>query len=169
MLNFNDVRCAVTDIDALLAKESPVRLGDALSLQKDDCRPFVMIFGNNSDTRFLLKTLLELWNFDIQEVETVEESIFIAEFKCPDLILMDVALPFCESLAMLSRMRESNSLKDVPYILLSGMAQKSSRDQAFASGASDYLVKPVNYDLLENSLKSLLNDSNITNREVAYE
>lgn len=169
MLNFNNVRFAGAGIDVLPAKELSERVKDSLSLQKRERKPFVLVFGNNSDTRFLFRTLLEIWSYEIKEVETVEESVFIAEFKCPDLILMDVALPFCESLAMMNRMRESNLLKDVPFILLSGLAQKSFRDRAIASGAADYLVKPVDYDLLENSLKSILSDSKIASREVTDE
>lgn len=169
MLNFNNVGFAPADINVLPAKKISERVEDSLSLQNGGRRPFVMIFGNNLDTRFLFKTLLELWNFETKEVETVEESIFIADLKCPDLILMDILPPFCEGLAMMSRMRESNTLKNVPFILLSGLAQKNFREEAFASGASGYLVKPVDFDLLENSLKSLLIDSDMTNREVTDE
>lgn len=167
MLGFNKFSFALPETSVLPSREFSERAEDTSLLQKGERTPFVLIFGNHSDTRFLFRTLLELWSFEIKEVETVEESIFIADIKCPDLILMDVALPFSESLAMMTRMQESNKLKNVPFILLSGLAQKSFRDDALAFGAADYLVKPINYDLLENSLKSHLVDSNIiTNREV---
>jgi DNA-binding response OmpR family regulator len=90
------------------------------------------------------------------EADTVEQSIHIAETKHPDAVLMDTELVFSDSFSKMRKMRKCEVFKEVPFILLSGHAQDDIRLMALAAGATDFFVKPVNLELLENTLKSHL-------------
>lgn len=123
------------------------------TVQKTDRKSRVMIFSRDLDARFLYKTFLELHGFKAVEAENKNDLITAIQKRRPDLILMDVGRPFSENLSVLSDLRKNKTLENVPFILLSGMAQKVYRTAAVAAGAAEYLVKPVDFDLLECLLR----------------
>ncbi|MEZ5426877.1 MAG: response regulator [Pyrinomonadaceae bacterium] len=118
------------------------------------------MFGKDQESRLLFKCTLEIWDFDTAEAGTIEESIWIAEKRSPDLVLMDTELIFSNSLSEMRQMRDcSGLLRMAPFILLSGHAQKSFRRLAFIAGATDFIKKPVDFKLLETILKTRLTDA----------
>lgn len=129
-----------------------------LNEKKVERKPFVLVFGSDEDSRFLFKTILEIWDYDTAEAVTVEQAIRVAEFNRPDIVLMDTEFLFPESFAEMRKMRKCELFKNVPFILISGHAQEDVRLMALAVGAADFFVKPVNLDHLEIILKTSLSD-----------
>lgn len=116
-------------------------------------RPLVLIVEDHQDTRFLLRTLLEMrGGVSVVEAENGEVAATLAESLHPDLILMDGTLPLLDGFAATRRIRELTSGRDVPIIFLSGHAQPASEAKAFAAGCTDYLVKPFALGELERVL-----------------
>ena len=106
-------------------------------------RPLVLIVEDHEDTRFLLRTTLEMrGGVSVVEAENGEVATALAESLHPDLILMDGTLPLLDGFAATRRIRELTSGRDVPIVFLSGHAQPASEARAFAAGCTDYLVKP---------------------------
>jgi len=69
------------------------------------------------------------------------EALDAARRTRPTVILQDLVMPETDGLALLRRYREEESLRDVPVIVLSAKEEASTKAEAFALGASDYLVK----------------------------
>ena len=59
----------------------------------------------------------------------------------PTVILQDLVMPDADGLALLEAYRRDDRLRDVPVIVLSAKEEASTKAEAFARGASDYLVK----------------------------
>jgi CheY-like chemotaxis protein len=115
--------------------------------------PLVLIVEDHQDTRFMLRTILEMrGGVSVVEAENGEEATALAESLRPDLILMDGTLPLVDGFAATRRIRELTSGRDVPIIFLSGHAQTASEAKAFAAGCTDYLVKPFALGELERVL-----------------
>ncbi len=68
--------------------------------QSDNLKPLVLIVENDDDSREMLKTSLELWDYRTAESEDGEESIEAAISKCPNLILMDTSLSKIDGLTL---------------------------------------------------------------------
>ncbi len=67
----------------------------------------------------------------------------------PDLILCDIAMPVMDGYALLRVIRETmTDLADVPFVFLSAQDGSDQITQGKYAGADDYLVKPVNFDLM---------------------
>lgn len=67
----------------------------------------------------------------------------------PDLILCDIAMPVMDGYALLQLLRETMSdLSDVPFVFLSAQNDSNQIIQGKYAGADDYLIKPVNFDLM---------------------
>jgi CheY-like chemotaxis protein len=76
------------------------------------------------------------------------------EFPCPDLLLTDLKMPRLSGLEVLEWMRENEHLAVIPTIVLSSSADPGDIRRAYELGATAYLVKPANFNLLEKMLHS---------------
>jgi CheY-like chemotaxis protein len=129
--------------------------------QPDNLKPLVLIVENDRDSREMLKTLLEIWGYRTAESDDGEESIEIALSDCPNLILMDVSLSKTDGLTTMRRMRELDTLREVPIVFISGHAQPEFRNFALTVGGDDFLVKPVDFNQLEIVLERFIKKNEV--------
>lgn len=73
-----------------------------------------------------------------------------------DGIVLDVMLPEVDGLEVLARLRASDVGRDVPVLLLTGRDDQATRDAGLAAGASFYVTKPFDVDLLIGTIEMML-------------
>lgn len=127
--------------------------------------PIILIVEDDKDSRLMLEFLLEMWKFRVIEAADGFEAIRAAEEIRPDLILMDAKLPHLDGFETTRRFRESESFSRIPIVFLSACAEEIYRRAARAVGADDYLVKPLNFELLENILEKYVSRRQMSFRE----
>lgn len=133
--------------------DSDLRLSRASS---QTVSPLVLVVEDHEDTRFLLRTLLEMRGIRVAEAEDGEAGASAAEELHPDLILMDWSLPRMDGLATTRLIRERDPSSHAPIVFLSGNASHASRADAHAAGCCAYLMKPLDLDELERVLREHL-------------
>ena len=114
---------------------------------------------DHADTRDLLRYIFEAHGYQVIEATDGESAVYLAERAQPDIILMDSTLKQVDGIEATRRIRSIPAVCSVPIVFLSGDAQATARAAALASGANDYLVKPVSLDLLDMSVTRQLKDS----------
>lgn len=159
MLNCENFSFALPEINSLPPENAEQAEIPLYSVQDTAQKSLVLVFSRDMDTRYMFKTLLKMLDFDVAEAENKTALVEAASVKFPDLILMDVELPFADSLTTLRELRKDEGFEKIPFVLLSGMAQKGYRAAAFAAGAAEYLIKPIDFDLFECSLELILSDA----------
>ena len=102
----------------------------------------ILLVEDNADMRQYVKRLLSEAGYSVELAADGVAAIEAVQASSPDLILSDVMLPKLDGLGLLSRLREDQSLNDVPIILLSARAGEDSRLEGLQAGADDYLIKP---------------------------
>ncbi len=124
----------------------------------DLCAPNlrVMVVEDHEDTRFMLKTVLEMKGHAVVEAGDGLEAVEIARRERPDLILLDGHLPLLDGISTARRIRQDARLREVPIVLLSGSASPDYQAAARAAGCTAYLLKPVDFEQFDNLLKQLL-------------
>jgi len=113
----------------------------------------VMVVEDSEDVRLMMRILLEMEGYRVIEAADGLRAIELALDEHPALIMMDLTLPVLDGLAATGRIREH--LPDVPVVALSGHTTDDYRSAAFAAGCTDYLVKPLDFKLLDNILSRL--------------
>lgn len=103
----------------------------------------IMIIEDDSFVMDIYQTKLAQEGFLVSTAANGMEALKKLEEKkeTPDLILLDIIMPYVDGLEVLKKVRTIDRLKDVPVILLTNLSQKEEVDQGLALGANDYLIK----------------------------
>lgn len=156
-LNFNKFSSAFSGMIGLPPDESSEQVGVyPFYPPAPASKPTVLVYGHDEEFRCLLKTLLGIWKYVPEEDDSVEKVLTRAQLRPPNLIIVDAKFVFSITLSEMIKMRKDQVLRSIPFIMLSGHAQKDIRRQALLAGAAEFLVKPLNYDRLEKIIKSHL-------------
>lgn len=111
--------------------------------------PLILLVEDNADSRDMLRTLLQLWDFRVIEAHDGEQAIELARRESPSLILMDVKIPIVDGVEATRRIRDFAPPDKMPVVFVSGHAQPGFRLVALAAGGNDYLLKPLDFRELE--------------------
>ncbi len=76
----------------------------------------------------------------------------------PDLILLDVTMPYMDGFEMLERIKADPNLKDIPVIMVTARNRDSDIVEGRARGALRYLTKPINPKELLGMVHEVLDD-----------
>ena len=106
----------------------------------------------------LLVQLLEE-DYEILTAADGAAGIEMARREHPDLILMDLSLPVVDGWEATRRIKADAALHGIPIIALTAHAMMGDEAKARASGCDDYLSKPINEDLLFETLRRFLGEN----------
>jgi len=101
------------------------------------------------DEASLQKSLLEFLKeekFEVVGASDGEMGLVMAKKEKPDLVLLDIILPKKDGYDVLRELKQDESLKKIPVILLTNLESPEDIQRAFELGATTYLVKS-NYKL----------------------
>ena len=90
--------------------------------------------------RELLGTVLRRAGYDVLPAPDGEEGLHLFSARRPDIVLLDVHMPGFNGWEVLERIRERS---EVPILMLTALADDTSKVRALNGGADDYLVKPA--------------------------
>jgi signal transduction histidine kinase len=105
--------------------------------------------------RALIRSMLGP-GYEVLLVETGEEALERAPGFAPDVIVSDLLLPGISGSELCRRIRQTERLADVPFILVTTLADATSRALGLEAGADDYLYKPLRERELRARVVSLL-------------
>ena len=117
----------------------------------------VLLVDDDEITQIQIKRLLEKQGLKVQVADNGKialDELAKAEFQC---ILMDVQMPFMDGVEATKRIRASNSnFRTIPIIALTAYAMSGDRKSFLEAGMDDYVAKPIDQDVLMETLKRYL-------------
>jgi two-component system cell cycle response regulator DivK len=116
----------------------------------------ILIAEDLDENRIALKLMLKLAGFEPLEACDGEQAIEIARRERPDLVLMDISLPIIDGLQATRELRADAELRQLPIIIVSAYDNPETRDEACASGGTDYISKPIEFDQLKEMIEMYL-------------
>ena len=115
-----------------------------------------LLVAEDTDSNYLLVSLMLRKEFDIVRASDGEEAVKICRELKPAAILMDVKMPGMDGLEATRQIRTFDP--SVPIVAVTAFAYDRDRQKALDAGASEYLSKPLNGERLRQTLRKLLSE-----------
>lgn len=114
----------------------------------------ILVVDDNRTERETMCDIIESFEYKAISASTAEEALTIMKDNPVDLILTDLKLPKMNGLELLSEVHKQ--FNGVPVILVTGYESVDTAIAAMKNDAQDYLVKPLNKQILEKAIESAL-------------
>ncbi len=116
----------------------------------------ILVIEDSRLLRSAISRILVKAGYQVTAIGDGREGLTCAEATRPDMILLDMMLPTMEGTAVLRQLKTNLLTKQIPVVVLSGLAQKNDR-KLLADGASGYIEKStLDFDGDGSSLLAVL-------------
>lgn len=123
----------------------------------------ILVVDDDLLTRKTLQKVLESTGSTVTTASSGEEAITLFSKNTPNMVLLDVMMPGINGYITCVELRRICSIKHLPIIMLTGLNDVESVDEAFQAGATDFITKPINWPLLLQRVKYALRNYNLNN------
>ena len=114
----------------------------------------ILIVDDEPMLRRTMSDRMKFWDCTTEEASTGEEALELLGRKSYDLVLLDIKMPGMSGLEVLAAMRERNDPTDV--VVLTAHASVEAAVEAIKGGATDFLLKPADFELVRNTVSRVL-------------
>ncbi len=123
-------------------------------------RPRILVVDDSEGIRSYLANLLELRGYDVDTAEDGSRALALLQGgAAPDLIILDLMMPGIDGLETLRRIRDLDD--EFPVVVLSVVGRAATIVEAMEAGAADYLNKPFEEEMLEITIRQVLQERNL--------
>jgi two-component system cell cycle response regulator DivK len=116
----------------------------------------ILLVEDNPTAAGIMRMHLEFLGYAVSVANDGVEAIKIAPLAPPDLIILDMRMPYMDGYDTAKRLRLTPELKDVPILAATAYAQPGAREKCLASGCHDYISKPFEHHQLAHTINKLL-------------
>ena len=126
----------------------------------------ILVVEDDDAHRSMLKTMLRSWGFAVEEATDGDEAVALVRERAFDAVLSDVRMARMDGIHALKAILEYNPA--LPVVLMTAYSSVETAVDALRIGACDYLVKPLDFDLLRETLEQCIERSrhSVENREL---
>jgi CheY-like chemotaxis protein len=128
-------------------------------------KQFIIVAEDDADDRYLMQTALAETGFTenvtfvdngvelIHYLESIED--LPTESHLPKLILLDLNMPKMDGREVLKKIKSNEQFKRIPIVVFSTTKNQMEVKRCYDLGANTYIVKPVSYDILVETMRQL--------------
>ena len=116
----------------------------------------IVVADDDQDILDLVVFKLTQAGYDPVAVGDGVAALAAIEADLPRLAILDVMMPGLSGIEVLRKVRANEATKDLDVILLTARARDSDVDSGFATGASDYVIKPFSPRELMHRVNAVL-------------
>lgn len=116
----------------------------------------ILVVDDRWENRSVITNLLQPLGFELAEASNGQEGLEKAVEWRPDLIIVDLVMPVLHGFEMIRKVRQMPELKETVVIASSASVFETDQYESLASGANEFLPKPIATDELMEMLKTCL-------------
>ena len=155
----------VIDIIAHMAQKDPLATSGLPTFvskdvsregQQSESKFLILVVDDSADNVAMLSLDLQQQGYRVITASNGEDAVAVAIQMLPNLILMDINLPTLDGLGATRRIRENDSLRDVPVVAITAFGTEGFQRAAYDVGVSGYLTKPLDLDRMHQLIARLL-------------
>jgi len=122
-------------------------------------KPLVLIVDDDLTVRLLERRCLEKAGFAVEEAHNGEMALSVFERINPDIILLDVRMPGMDGFEVCEGIRRLPGGSLTPVLMLTGLDDIESINRAYESGATDFITKSTNWEVLSHHVRYMVRAS----------
>ena len=132
------------------------RAGATTAYATARAKPTILVAEDNADSREMMQLLLEGKGYRVVCADDGPRAFETAIQNLPDLVLVDLEMPKVDGLTITRKLRAHPAFEEVPIIIVSGHDPSRYRQAALDAGCDDYLLKPIDFDRLDEILNEMI-------------
>lgn len=121
--------------------------------------PLALIADDDATVRTIMAQVLEQAGFRVAEASDGREALEQFAACRPDVVLLDVEMPFVDGLTVCQRIRALDDLRDTPIFIITGRDDPESIQQAYDAGATDFVSKPIAWTTVPHRVRFVMRAS----------
>jgi hypothetical protein len=124
-------------------------------MPENDKKIKILCAEDEQEIRENIADILRDEGFEVFEAENGKKGFESFMQNKPDLVISDIMMPELDGYGFLQMIRENKNIRNntVPFIFLTALGQKDSMVKGINLSANDYLVKPIDFDMLIAKIK----------------
>ena len=126
----------------------------------------ILVVDDDDAHRGMLRMMLRSWGYEVDEADDGEAAVAAVRAQPYDAVLTDVRMTRMDGISALKGIQAYNPA--LPVILMTAYSSVETAVDALRLGASDYLIKPLDFDALRQCLQKAIEQSqcSVENREL---
>jgi len=129
----------------------------------------ILVVDDNEINRDLLSRYLERQGHTVQVADNGRQALEMIATGGFDLVLLDILMPELNGYQVLQHLKQSETWRDLPVIMISALDEMDSAVRCIELGAEDYLPKPFNPVLLRARVQACLEKKRLRDLKVAQQ
>ena len=125
----------------------------------------LLLVEDDENLGYILKEYLEMNDFDTDLAQDGNEGLSKIEENTYDLCILDIMMPEKDGFTVAKEIKAMD--REIPFVFLTAKTLKVDQLKGFDLGADDYIVKPVDEELLIARINAILNRPNNSNEETS--
>lgn len=123
--------------------------------------PLVLVVDEDAATREVLRRGLETEGYRVVEASQAQQAINTYLYREPDLVLLHAFLPIVDGFTCCEQLQALTVDDRCPILMLSPVENAELIERAFEVGATDIVTKPVNWSILRQRVRRLIEESQL--------
>lgn len=119
-------------------------------------RPLVLFVDDDEMQHGLVSRMLADEPFDLVYALSGTEGLAALRRHRPDLVLMDYRLPDLDGVEVTRRIKSAEQFSGIPIVMITGNSERKVVVESLEAGAVDFIVKPIDREILLSKLNGLL-------------
>jgi CheY-like chemotaxis protein len=128
-----------------------------LNAMAERVRPTVLVVDDDEFQRKIIGTILGAENYHLIFAANGIQALGVLRKTQPDIIFMDVMMPEMDGMEVTRRLRAVGQLSRTPVIMITGNSEQKIVIDCLKAGATDFVVKPLDRDILVAKMVRALN------------
>ncbi len=116
----------------------------------------ILAVDDSSSMRQMVSFTLKSAGYEVEEAADGQEALDKARVQQFDLVITDVNMPIMDGITFIRHLRDEDSYKFTPMLMLTTESASDKKAEGKAAGATGWIVKPFNPEQLLNIVEKVL-------------
>lgn len=104
-------------------------------------KKIILLVEDDAFVSDIYQTKLGQEGYRVESAENGLAALKVLEKTTPDIILLDIVMPYMDGMEVLKKLKENDNWKNIPVVLLTNLSEKDKVEEGLSMGANDYLIK----------------------------